>query len=140
MNNTFANKLSNLRIGRGFSSTELAHRAEVPESLICGLQKQNRVIGEYAARKIGKALQLSGRELEDFVYLAINNCSEKVLQSFKGYPAEVLNLIAGELYASGISANKISRCVRHPKGDDANAALYLDDGTQALIKLEVAYR
>lgn len=140
MNNTFANKLSDLRTTRGFTSTELAHRAGVPQSLICGLQKQNRVIGEYAARKIGKALQLSGNELEDFVYLAINDCSDKVLQAFKDYPAEVLNLIAGELKAFGIPANKISRCVRHPKGDGADAGLYLNDGTQALIKLEVAYR
>jgi hypothetical protein len=96
------------------------------------------VIGEFNARKIGKALQLDGDELESFIYMAINNCSEKVLNEYQGYPAEVLNLIADRLATAGIVPGSIRTCVR--KATDADAALYLDDGKAALINVEVAYR
>ena len=139
MNNTFANKLHQLKISHHLTSAELAIKANVPPSLISGLQSGHRVIGEYAARKIGQALFLTGDELEDFVYLAINGCSEKVLQQSKSYPAEILNLIATELLKIGIVPDKIRKCVRKPQNDKAKAALFLDDGTEAFINLEVAY-
>ena len=138
-NNTFGVKLNNLRTSRHLTSAELASRANVPPSLISGLQSGSRVVGEYTARKIGKALHLTGEELEDFVYLAINGCSEKVLNASKAYPAEVLNLVAGKLQAIGILPDAIRQYVRHPGADDVNAALYLDNGKEAFIKLEVAY-
>ena len=136
--NTFGNQLSVLKAGRGLTSAELAHRAGISEGLLSGLIHDQRVIGEYTANKIGNALQLTGNELEEFVYTAINGCSEKVLQSSKNYPAELLNLIASELRTLGIFPEKISRCIRKPAAKDADAALYLDDGKEALIRLEVA--
>ena len=138
MNTFFGNKLNNLRTTRGLSSVELAHRANISEGLLSGLIHGQRVIGEYTANKIGNALQLTGIELEEFVYAAINNCSEKILESSKKYPAELLNLIACELQALGILPDKISRCIRKPAASDVNAALYLEDGREALIRLEVA--
>ena len=137
-NHTFANKLNSLRQTRHLTTGELATKAGVGQPLISGLISGDRVIGEYTARKIAAALQLTGRELEDFVYLAINSCSEKVLQSSKNYPSELLNLIACELQELGILPDKISYCVRKPASKNANAALYLEDGKEALIKLEVA--
>lgn len=139
MNHTFANTLYQLRTSHHLTSTELATKANVPPSLISGLQTGNRVIGEHAARKIGQALHLTGTELEDFVYLAINDCSEKVLQSSKNYPAELLNLVATELLEIGIVPDKIRKCIRRPQRDKAKAALFLDDGREAFINLEVAY-
>ena len=137
MNNTFANKLNALRIERHLTTGELAQRAGVGHPLISGLISNSRVIGEYTARKIGNALQLSGDELEDFVYTAINDCTEKVLESSKPYPAVLLNLIACKLHEHGVLPEKISRCIRNEK--DADAALYLEDGSEALIRLELAF-
>lgn len=138
MDNAFGNKLAQLKNSRHLTSAELASKANVPPSLISGLLSNTRVIGEYAARKIGNALQLADDELEDFVYLAINRCSEKVLTASKGYPAILLNLVAAKLQEAGILPNKINRCTR--KQNEADAALYLDGGQEAFIKLEVAFK
>ena len=118
---------------------DLAKAAEVPQSLISGLNTNNRVIGEYAARKIGRALDLDGEELESFIYLAINNCTERVLDKYKGCPAEILNLVADLLEKAGITPDCIKSCVRKPESREADAALYLDNGMAALINVEVKY-
>ena len=105
---TFGERLNNLRKQHDLTVYQLAKRAGVHQSLISGLQTNNRVVGEHNARKIGKALQLEGEALESFVYQAINNCTEKVLNEFKSYPAEVLNLIAGILASTGIMPSSIN--------------------------------
>lgn len=139
MDNYFSNKLNTLRQARNFTVQELAQRAGVSGGLISGLLHGYRIIGEKTARKIASALNLQGEELEDFIHLALNNgCSEKVLNSFKDFPSEVLNMVAKELNALGISPDRIKRYVR--KSDEADAALYLENGKQAFINLEVALR
>jgi len=135
---SFGERLNALRKQQQLTVHQLAKLAGVNQSLISGLNSDKRVIGEYNARKIGKALRLDGDDLEGFVYLAINNCSEKVLNAFTKYPAEVLNLIADILSSIGIAPDSITACVRNPA--DADAALYLEDGKAALINVEVAYR
>ena len=137
MNNTFGNKLNKLKVTRGLSSVELAHKAGISEGLLSGLIHDQRVIGEYSARKIGNALQLTADELESFVYSAINNCSEKILEASKKYPAELINLVTSTLQERGIEPEHISCCVRKEK--DADAALFLKDGSKTKIKLELAF-
>ena len=137
MNSTFGNKLNNLKIARGLSSVELARKAGISEGLLSGLIHEQRVIGEYTANKIGKALQLTGNELEEFVYAAINNCSEKILEASKKYPAELINRFTSTLQERGIEPEHISCCVRKEK--DADAALFLKDGSKTKIKLELAF-
>ena len=138
INNTFGNKLNSLKTARGLSSAELARKAGISEGLLSGLIHDQRVIGEYTARKIGNALQLTGNESEEFIYSAINNCSEKILESFKKYPAELINLVACKLQERGVTPDEISRCVRDEK--DVDAALYLNDGREIHLTLEVAAR
>ncbi len=137
MNHTFANTLHQLRTSLHLTSAELADKANVPRSLISGLQSGNRVVGEYTAKKIGTALNLTGQELEDFIYLAINACSEKVLNASKAYPAVLINLVAAKLQEHGILPSKISQCEHRPKMNDADAVLSLDNGKEAFIRLEV---
>lgn len=130
-------KINDLRIKRTLTVNQLAQQAQVPASLISGLQTNHRVIGENNARKIGTALKLDGEELKDFIYLAINQCSEKVLEEAKSYPAEVLNLIAVRLRAMGILPDQILHCDHNPMLNDTDAALILSDGTTALINLRI---
>lgn len=136
---TFGETLNGSRKENKLTVYELAERADIHQSLVSGLQTDSRQIGEYVARKLAKALSLDEAETEGFVYLAINNCSVKVLQCSQGYPAEVLNLIAGELHNQGIFPDTIMRCVRK-SNDDTDAALYLNNGKAALINLEIVYR
>ena len=136
---TLSQELNSLRQQRRLTVQDLAKKADVPQSLISGLQTGSRVIGEQAARKIGQALQLTGDELESFVYLAINQCSDKVLRKARDYPAELLNLIAERLCSLEILPERILRCLRKPQTSDpsADAALYLTDGRSALINVQV---
>ena len=134
---TFGERLNELRGKRNLTVQQLANRASVPATLISGLQTNNRRIGENNARKIGKALQLTGAELESFVYQAINTSEERVLESSKGYPAEVLNLLANELRQSGIEPEKVIRCVLRPRFGDGSSdvAVFLNDGRKTFIEV-----
>ena len=110
INNSFGSMLSHLRTRARLTNRELAFRAQVPETLIAGLQRDKRRVGEMQARRIGTALRLEGEELAEFIYDAINQCSEKLLGESKGYPAELLNLLATKLRSSGIDPEVILRC------------------------------
>ena len=79
-------------------------------------------------------------ELDSFVYQAINQCTEKVLTSSKGFSSELINLVTNELNALGISPEKIQHCVRHPRQDAADYSLQLTDGSSAFINVEIAIR
>jgi len=138
----FGNKLNDIRHKRSLTVKQLSERARVPASLISGLQTNNRSVGENNARKIGKALELTDDALQDFVYLAINHASDKVLHQHSSYPAEVLNLVAVRLRGLGISPDQIAHCIRDPRYADttADAALVLTDGTTALLDLTIAFR
>jgi transcriptional regulator with XRE-family HTH domain len=133
---SFGITLNTLRKQRRLTVHQLAKMAGVHQSLISGLNTDSRIIGEVSARKIAKALGLEGSDQEAFVYLAINNCSDRVLAQFKQYPAEALNLVASVLANSGISAEQIVRFERKP--DSSDASIYLADGKAARINLEVA--
>ena len=138
---TFGTRLNNLREQRGLTVQELADKAGVRQTLISSLNTDSRVIGEKNARKIGSALGLSGEHLQSFIFDAINNCTERVLDQFKQYPGQVLNLTASILNAAGIPAEKIIRCVEKPDlgYTKADAAVYLNDGKAALIRVEITY-
>jgi transcriptional regulator with XRE-family HTH domain len=107
MNEPFSSLLQRLRTAAHLTNEALAKLADIPESLISGLQNDNRRIGEYQARKLGAALQLHGEDLEQFILQAINTCTEKVLEEAKPYPAHLLNLLAVQLHQAGIKAGDI---------------------------------
>jgi hypothetical protein len=122
---------------------ELADKANLPATLISGLQSSNRHIGENNARRLGLALNLSGRELDTFVYEAINRCSEKLLEDSKKYPAEIINLAAKHLQQLGINGEQVTRCVLKPKlkdGSEPDAVVFLNDGRTAFLELKISTR
>jgi transcriptional regulator with XRE-family HTH domain len=133
MNHSFSSQLTNLRHAAKLTNRELARLADVPSSLISGLQNDNRRIGEYQARKIGCALQLTEAALAQFVLHAINNCSEKVLVESKPYPAEVLNLVAGQLRKAGILAQDIRGCSVAGDEVEQDVTLSLGNGRKAVL-------
>src|SRR5687767_14137920 len=92
MNTTpFSTLLTTLRTEAHLSNRELARLAKVPASLVGALQSGKRRVGELQARKIAGALKLMGPQLDDFVFAAVNTCTEKVLEQSKPFPAEVIN-------------------------------------------------
>ncbi|MFZ4441582.1 MAG: hypothetical protein ACOYOS_24500 [Syntrophales bacterium] len=134
MKNNFPQLLSKLRRKASLTNVQLSELAPVSRSLIGGLQSGKRVAGEYQAKKLGIALGLEGAELDAFIFSGINRCSEKVLQDSQPYPAELLNLLARQLKLAGVSPDKISNCVVIEDASLCNAAIYLIDGTQAIIE------
>ncbi len=87
---------------------ELSKRACVPETLVSGLQNDSRKIGEIQATRIGKALGLSGNDLLEFVYLALNESKGRLLNSSKLYCAEILNYLPNLIAIYGITAEEIA--------------------------------
>ncbi|MDB6156288.1 MAG: hypothetical protein JWL90_4741 [Chthoniobacteraceae bacterium] len=134
MNNSFATQLSQLRTTSGLTNVELASRAKVPTSLIAGLQSGKRTIGEYQARKIGVALGLKDAELTRFIYLAIDNCTEKVLKELGNYPAELINSLGQQLRRAGIQPEQIQDCGVKTDGIAQEITVILKGGTRALIQ------
>lgn len=131
--NDFPQQISKLRQKANLTNQELAEIAQVPASFISGLQTGHRKIGELQAKKIGNALGLDGRELEDFVLRGIDTCSEKVLKDFVAYPAELLNLLARQLNHAGIGPQHISHCVVNDSGAD----IVLANGSKATLVTEL---
>lgn len=107
MNTEFASRLTRLRTTARLTNRELARLSDVPTSTVAGLQTGSRRIGEYQARKLGKAFNLAGEELEEFVLQAINECTEKILTDSLPYPSHLLNLLAVQLKKAGIGAESI---------------------------------
>ena len=87
---------------------ELSKRACVPETLVSGLQNDSRKIGEVQATRIGKALGLSGNDLLEFVYVALNESKGRLLNSSKIYRAEILNYLPNLIASHGIRAEEIA--------------------------------
>ena len=137
MNESFSSQLSRLRFQARLTNENLARLADVPESLISGLQNDNRRVGEYQARKIGAALHLHGEELELFVLKAINTCTEKVLNESKPYPAHFLNLLAVQLHRAGIAAQSIQDFTIVGDSLSQNIHLTLGNGREATLKTQL---
>ena len=85
--------------------------ARVPETLVSGLQNDSRKIGEVQATRIGKALGLSGNELQEFVYVALNESKGRLLNSSKIYCAEILNYLPNLIAINGIRASGMGKAV-----------------------------
>ena len=138
MISSFSENLKRLRHSANLTNKALGELANVPESLVSGVQAGSRRIGEKQARKIGGALGLHGAELEEFVLAAIDTCSEKVLDAVLSYPAKLINFLPLVLQRIGINAFALSDC--SVTGDERaqTMKLGLNDGEtiQLTIKLE----
>jgi transcriptional regulator with XRE-family HTH domain len=115
------------------SGKELSKRACVPETLVSGLQNDSRKIGEVQATRIGKALGLSGNELQEFVYVALNESKGRLLNSSKIYCAEILNYLPNLIATHGIGAEEIVDAVILEEG----IALTLENGSTATVSASV---
>lgn len=139
MNPCFSHQLQALRASAKLTNLELARLADVPASLISGLQNDNRRVGECQAMKIGKAFKLTGEELEDFILSAVNTCSEKVLNDAKPYPSRLLNLVALQLHRAGIPAGAIADCTVASDEFGQDVTLTLGSGKTAKLRTQLVH-
>jgi len=135
MKNAFPELLIRLRKQSNLTTLELAELADVPRSLISGLENNTRRIGEMQATRLGTALGLDGQELQEFIYLAINTCTEKVLVESKGYPSEIINLVTRQLRQAGILPEQVDAY----EVDGSNISLLLNNGREAKVETRLAY-
>lgn len=133
MKETFGALLINLRERANLSNSELSELAQVPRSLISGLEGGQRRIGEYQAGKIAQALKLSGEELDKFVFAAIDTCAQKVLRDSRNYPARLLNIPARQLRNSNIYPEQISDLFLEEDQTSTKLYLTLSNGKKAEI-------
>jgi len=106
--NHFKDLLISKRKALRLTSKELSKQSSVSESLLSGLQTGNRRIGEKQASRIASGLGLLGDEHSDFVFMAMNESSQRLLESSKSYSVEILNSLPVLLGNTGISPERIS--------------------------------
>jgi transcriptional regulator with XRE-family HTH domain len=137
MKRTLSTHLQNLRTNAKLTVKDLAAKANVPSTLISGLQSGQRSVGENNASRIGTALGLDGEALQNFIYAALNEATDKVLKENNGYPAELLNLLAGQLRQDGIEAAAILQCTVSGDQHQQNVILTLCGGRTATLKTQL---
>jgi transcriptional regulator with XRE-family HTH domain len=130
--------LTQLRKRANLTNRQLAECADVPNSLIAGLQSGKRSVGECQARKIGAALGFQGSALESFVLDAVNTCTERLLEDAVHYPSQVLNWVPRQLKSCGIQPEELTGCSLQDGGEEAGMRLFLQDGSIAHLVLKVA--
>ena len=106
--NQFKDLLKSKRKALGLTSKELSKQAGVSESLLSGLQRGNRRIGEKQASRIASALGLMEQERSDFIFMAMNESRQRILASSKAYPVEILNSLPGLLRNKGVLPENIN--------------------------------
>ena len=104
----FKNHLKLKRKELGMSGKTLARKANISESLLSGLQKGDRAIGEKQAKRIATALNLENQEHSDFVFMAMNESRDRLLDLSEDYPVETLNFLPLLLRKMRISPEMIS--------------------------------
>lgn len=106
--NHFKELLISKRKELGLTSKELSKLASVSESVLSGLQSGNRRIGEKQASRIASALGLKEQEKSDFIFMAMNESTQRLLESSTSYPVELLNSLPCLLRNHGVSPEIIS--------------------------------
>ena len=134
MKQEFGKRLTRLRQDARLTNLQLADRAGVPRSLISGMENGKRCMGEIQARRVGIALGLVGEALEDFIFRAMSECTEKVLAESQAYPAQILNLLARKLRQAGIIPELVAGC----RSSEDSLQLFLEDGRQAILETRLA--
>jgi len=106
--NHFKDLLISKRKALGLTSKELSKQSSVSESLLSGLQSGNRRIGEKQASRIASALGLKEQEKSDFIFMAMNESTQRLLESSKSYHVEILNSLPGFLRNKGVLPENIN--------------------------------
>jgi transcriptional regulator with XRE-family HTH domain len=106
--NHFKDLLISKRKALGLTSKELSKQSSVSESLLSGLQSGNRRIGEKQASRIASALGLINQDERDFIFMAMNESTQRLLESSKAYPVEILNSLPGLLRNKGVLPENIN--------------------------------
>ena len=106
--NHFKDLLISKRKALGLTSKELSKQSSVSESLLSGLQSGNRRIGEKQASRIASALGLKKQDKSDFIFMAMNESTQRLLESSKAYPVEILNSLPGLLRNKGVLPENIN--------------------------------
>jgi transcriptional regulator with XRE-family HTH domain len=107
---TFKELLREERQRAQLSGKQLAELANVPESLISGLQTGTRRIGEKQAARIANALSLSEPKFSRFIFTAMNESEERLLSCASRYPVEALNFVPLFMNESGVLSSQITQC------------------------------
>lgn len=134
----FKKILRQLRERANLTNAELADMADVPRSLVSGLETGNRRAGEFVARKLGQALGLEDEELQEFILASIDMGTDKVLFDIRRYPSKVLNMSGLSLKKANISPENISDCTVEALDDKIRMYLKLTTGETAQIDTTIS--
>ena len=137
--NSFSNQLKALRANANLTIEELAELADVPAYMISGLQNDTRRVGKHIARRLGRALKLTGALLQDFVSSAMDTSTESGLRKAKPYPSLPSGFLAARLSRAGIPAESIRdfNVLGDEHGNDIKFTL--DSGNTVTLKTKLVF-
>jgi transcriptional regulator with XRE-family HTH domain len=104
---TFKEILKHERLKQHLSATKLSELSGLHVTLISALEHGHRCIGEKSAKKLSIALGLKEREQEQFIYSAIEESSDRLLEASEDYPVELLNYLPIKLQKIKVSPDLI---------------------------------
>jgi transcriptional regulator with XRE-family HTH domain len=104
---TFKEILKHERLKQHLSATKLSELSGLHVTLISALEHGHRCIGEKSAKKLSIALGLKEREQEQFIYSAIEESSDRLLEASEDYPVELLNYVPVQFQKMKVSADLI---------------------------------
>jgi transcriptional regulator with XRE-family HTH domain len=137
MKNEFKKQLAACRERSGLSYRALEKVSGITYSALAAMQGGHRPCGEQSARRLASAFGLSGETLDAFVLNALNTSRERVLESVKEYPAEVLNLLGLMLLGACIKPNRITGCGFDPRTPNC-LKLFLNKGRTVHLYVEMS--
>ena len=133
----FKKQFATCRERSGLTYRAMEKATGIKYSALAAIQGGNRPCGEQTARRIASAFGLSGDVREAFVLSALNTSRERVLETVKEYPSEVLNLLGLLLMAQGIEASQIMGCGFDPLAPN-HLQLFLKGGRTAHLHVTLS--
>ena len=144
----FGEHLREMRMKSGKTVRRLAEEAEVSFALLTCIENARRGAGRSTLERLGAALGLKERELDDFILDGMVICKrERLLGAAEGYPARVLNALPSALRWMGVLPEDVQACEPVQQADwkrtsspmrAADFVVHLKDGSKVNVSFKIS--
>ena len=137
MVNDFPELLATLQKRANLNDTQLAQKAGVPRTLVCDARNNKKKVGQTQSTKLGKALGVTGNDLQSFIFSAMNAAHDKLLEEYTDTPAEIVNLLPQQLKLAGIKPGDFSECKIVATEGECHVAITMCDGRKVMLETKL---
>ena len=145
----FGDSLRQKRMEAGKTVRRLAEEAGVSFALLTCIENARRGAGRSTLERLGAALGLKERELDEFILDGLVICKrERLLGAAEAYPARVLNALPSALRWMGVVPAQVEKCeaVQESAGKRkstptvaADFVVHLKDGRTVNVSFKISH-